>query len=342
MKNLHLKEKSSDSKKVFKTIRHSYLLWLFYFLKQHPLAVKKKLIVIVGPTAIGKTEIAIHVAKHFRTEIISADSRQFYWELKTGTAKPDEDELKEVPHHLINSISITDTYNVGTFETDALSCLDKIFGNHDSAVMVGGSGLFVDAVCNGLDELPESDPELRDELRALSDKEGIKGLQQKLAVLDPEYYSVVDQSNPHRLVRAIEICMLTGMKYSDLRKKEKKKRNFSVIKIGLDEGRENVYQRINNRVDKMIEEGLPEEAKRFYDRRHLNALQTIGYKELFDFFENKISLEEAVELIKRNTRRYAKRQLTWFRKDEEIKWFKPGELNDLIKFAEESIKSSAI
>jgi tRNA dimethylallyltransferase len=302
--------------------------------------VKKNLIVILGPTAIGKTNVAVKVAQHFQTEIISADSRQFYKELEIGTVKPGKEELKKVTHHLVNSISIKDSYDVGQFETDALFILDKIFTSHDAAVMVGGSGLFVNAVCDGLDQLPESNPALRNELKMLSVEKGIIALREKLSELDPEYYAAVDRSNPHRLIRAIEICLLTGMKYSELRKKEKKERNFSIIKIGLDDSREKIYQRINERVEAMIKEGLPDEAKKFYDERHLNALQTIGYKELFDYFEKKISLEEAVELIKRNTRRYAKRQLTWFKKDGEIKWFRPEELDEIIKFIEERIKLS--
>jgi tRNA dimethylallyltransferase len=296
---------------------------------------KKKLIVIVGPTAIGKTTVAIEIANHFHTEIISADSRQFYKELKIGTAKPGKKELKEATHHLINSISIEHSYNVGQFETDALACLDKIFSKHDVAVMVGGSGLFVNAVCHGMDELPDSDPALRNELKTLFNDKGIIALQKKLSILDPEYYEIVDRSNTHRLIRAIEVCLLTGMKYSDLRKKEKKQRNFSVIKIGLDDDRENVYQRINDRVDAMVKNGLIDEAKTFYAKRHLNALQTIGYKESFEFIEKKISLKEAVDLLKRNTRRYAKRQLTWFRKDTEITWFKPGEQKKIIQFISE-------
>ncbi len=300
---------------------------------------KKTLIVIVGPTAIGKTSVAMEVAKYFHTEIISADSRQFYKELKIGTAKPSEDELQKIKHHLVNSISIGDSYNVGQFETDALSCLDTIFTKHETAVMVGGSGLFVNAVCHGIDELPESDPELRNELKDLSVAKGIEALQEKLSQLDPEYYETVDRSNPHRLIRAIEICVLTGMKYSELRKKEKKLRNFTSIKIGLDDDREKVYRRINERVDDMLKNGLLDEVKQFYPDRHLNALQTIGYKELFEFIENKTSLEEAIELIKRNTRRYAKRQLTWFRKDDEINWFQSEQLKQMIDFVEEKIKS---
>jgi len=301
-------------------------------------SVNKILIVIVGPTAIGKTSVAIGIAEHFKTEIISADSRQFYRELNIGTAKPSEEELKKIKHHFINSLSIYDTYNVGQFETDALQCLETIFKKHDVAVMAGGSGLFVNAVCHGLDQLPESDSDLRDELNDLLNEKGIEALQKKLSDLDPEYFQTVDRSNPHRLIRAIEVCELTGMKYSDLRKKENKKRDFSVIKIGLDDDRDTVYQKINKRVDEMISNGLADEAKEFFSVRHLNSLQTVGYRELFDFMEEKISFPEAVDLIKQNTRRYAKRQLTWFRRDEEIHWFHPGNMIDIFKLIQERIK----
>lgn len=295
------------------------------------------MIVLVGPTAIGKTAVAIELAKHFQTEILSADSRQFYKELNIGTAKPSVDELKKVKHHFINSLSIYDSYNVGQFETDAINCLEKIFKKHDAAIIVGGSGLFVDAVCNGIDQLPESDTDLRNELKNLLEEKGIEALQKKLLKLDPDYYKKVDRSNPHRLIRAIEVCLQTGMKYSDLLKKEKKERNFFIVKIGLDDEREKIYKRINDRVDEMIKSGLPEEAKSFYSKRHLNALQTVGYRELFDFMEKKISFDEAVELIKRNTRRYAKRQLTWFRRDKEIQWFKPDEISEIVKFIKTKI-----
>lgn len=301
------------------------------------MSVKKTLIVIVGPTAIGKSAIAIKIASHFKTEIISADSRQFYKELNAGTAKPAPEELRQVKHHFINSLSIHDAYDVGQFEMDAIKCLGKIFNDHEIAVAVGGSGLFIDALCHGLDQLPESDPDLRNELKKLFHGEGIEALQGKLSELDPEYYHVVDRSNPHRLIRAIEVCLLTGMKYSDLRKKTKKKRDFTILKIGLDDDRLKVYRKINERVDAMIKNGLAEEAKIFHAWHHLNALQTVGYKEFFEYFEKRSSLEETVELIKRNTRRYAKRQLTWFRKDPEIKWFRPEEKNEIIEFLDSQI-----
>jgi tRNA dimethylallyltransferase len=291
----------------------------------------------VGPTAIGKTSIAIQLAEHFKTEIVSADSRQFYKELAIGTAKPSALELKTVKHHFIDSLSIHEDYNSGQFETDAIACLQKIFMNHDLALLVGGSGLFVNAVCHGMDQLPESDPDLRAELDTLLNEKGIKALQKKLSDLDPEYFRTVDQLNPHRLIRAIEVCMLTGIKYSELRKRQGKERDFSIVKIGLDEDREKVYERINRRVDVMMQNGLAEEAKKYFSQRHLNSLQTVGYRELFDFLEGKISFHKAVELIKRNTRRYAKRQLTWFRKDKEITWFQPDQISEIIRLLEQKV-----
>ncbi|MCX6291504.1 MAG: tRNA (adenosine(37)-N6)-dimethylallyltransferase MiaA [Bacteroidetes bacterium] len=299
---------------------------------------KKTLIVIVGPTAIGKTSLAIHLAEYFRTEILSADSRQFYKEMNVGTAKPTEAERKKIIHHFIDSLSIHDSYNVGQYETDALVCLRKIFDKQDTAVLVGGSGLFVNVVCNGMDQLPESNPELRNELRLSWNEQGIEFLQKKLLELDPEYYETVDRSNPHRLIRAIEVCLQTGLKYSELRKREKKERDFNIIKIGLDDDRDIVYERINNRVEEMMKNGLLKEAQQLFQLRTLNALQTVGYRELFDYMEKKTALEEAVALIRQNTRRYSKRQLTWFRKEEDIAWFRPNQEKEILEFINAELK----
>jgi len=300
--------------------------------------VHKFLIVIVGPTAIGKSSLAIELAKFFSTEIISADSRQFYRELNIGTAKPTPAELNEVKHHFINSLSIHDDYDVSRFEDDAIKCLEDLYKKNDVAILVGGSGLFVQAVCNGFDPLPESDQSIRSGLKKMLDEKGIESLQAKLEMLDPEYYATVDAHNPHRLIRALEVCLTTGMKYSELRKKINKPRSFIPVKIGLDDEREKVYQRINARVEEMIHNGLADEARKLYPLRHLNALQTVGYRELFDWMENKITFDDAVELIRQNTRRYAKRQLTWFRKDREITWFKPGEAAEIISFIRERMQ----
>ena len=279
------------------------------------------LINILGPTAIGKTSLSIKLARHFDTEIISADSRQFFKEMKIGTAVPEKEELEAVPHHFIQHISIEDQYSVGDFERDAIKKLDEIFKKKSIAVMVGGSGLYIKAVTEGLDEFPKVDPEIRKNLNNHLEEDGIDWLQKKLFVLDPEYYKTADVQNPHRLIRALEICIETGKPFSSFLNQEKPGRNFKKINIGLTAERETIYERINKRVDIMIEDGLVEEAKTLYARKDLNALNTVGYKELFDHFDGKTDLETAISEIKKNTRRFAKRQLTWFRKDPAIKWF---------------------
>ena len=293
---------------------------------------KKFLIVIAGPTASGKTALAIELALLLKTEIISADSRQFFKEMNIGTAKPTAGQLKKVKHHFINSLSVKEDYNAGAFETDALKKLEQIFSSHDVAILAGGSGLYIDAVCNGFDRLPEHDENIREELSVLFKTKGIRALQEKLKNLDSEYYNTVDLNNTHRVMRAIEVCLLTGKKFSELRSRSKANRNFSVIKIGLSVDRKILYERINERVDQMMRDGLLEEVKQLFMFRQYNALQTVGYKELFDHLEEKISLEEAVELIKRNSRRYAKRQLTWFKKDKEICWFPLEDKEKIVAF----------
>ncbi len=286
---------------------------------------KHTLIVIVGPTAVGKTSMAIQLAKSFKTEIISADSRQFYKELEIGTSKPSIQELKEVPHHLINSHSFTELVDAGTFERLALEKVKEISKNHEVVIVVGGSGLYIQSLCEGLDPVDVRDEELRAELTLKS----LAELQVQLQLLDPEYFAEVDIQNPQRLMRALEIIITTGKKYSEQRTGQKKEREFNIIKIGLTDDREILYDRINKRVDSMVQNGLEEEARKFESRKTYYTLQTVGYSEWYDYFEGKISREEAIELIKRNTRRYAKRQLTWFRRDQEIKWFNANEL-DLI------------
>lgn len=298
---------------------------------------KKFLIVIAGPTASGKTALAIELAQRQKTEIISADSRQFFIEMDIGTAKPTAEQLKEVKHHFVNSLSVKEDYNAGTFEADTLKKLDEIFARHDAAILVGGSGLYIDAICNGFDRLPEHDENIRVELSGLFKTKGIEALREKLKHLDPEYYSTVDLNNTHRVMRAIEVCLLTGKKFSELRTRKKAKRNFSVVKIGLSIERKILYERINKRVDQMMLDGLLEEAKKLFPLRNHNALQTVGYSELFAHLEGKISLEEAVELIKRNSRRYAKRQLTWFNKDKEIYWFNPDNKKEIFEFTKQKL-----
>ncbi|MCG9970281.1 tRNA (adenosine(37)-N6)-dimethylallyltransferase MiaA [Christiangramia crocea] len=298
------------------------------------------LINIIGPTAIGKTSLAIAVAKHFDTEIISADSRQFYKEMKTGTAVPETEELEAAPHHFIQHISVEEKYSVGDFERDAIKKLDELFRKRQVAVMVGGSGLYIKAVTEGLDDFPEVDPEIREKLNSHLEEDGIDWLQQKLFALDPEHYKNIDEQNPHRLIRALEICMATGKTFSSFLNKEKPGRDFKTISIGLTAEREIIYDRINKRVDMMIENGLVEEAKKLYPKRELNALNTVGYKELFQYFDGNTDLETAISEIKKNTRRFAKRQLTWFRKDPEIKWFEFDEdRQKIFNYLEEQINA---
>ena len=300
----------------------------------------KTLISIVGPTAIGKTSLSLELAKAFDTEILSADSRQFFREMKIGTAVPSPEELATAPHHFIQHISVEDPYSVGDFEKEALQKLEQLFQSHEKLVMVGGSGLYVDAVTKGLDEFPEIDPEIRLSLNKSFAEEGLPYLQQKLKELDPEYFSEVDIENPHRLIRALEVSLGTGKPYSSFRKKKTSQRSFNTLLIGLTAEREVIYDRINQRVDLMMEQGLLEEVKALAEKKHLNALNTVGYKEIFGFLEGKYSLEEAVAEIKKNTRRFAKRQLTWFRKNPDIHWFDfRTPAAEIITFAKE--KSSA-
>lgn len=298
----------------------------------------KTLIVVIGPTAVGKTAMAIEIAKHFKTEIISADSRQFYKELKIGVASPSEEELKSAKHHFIGNLSINDSYNVSKFETEALICIENIFVNNNHAVLVGGSGLYIDAVCKGIDDLPDPEENLREEIKENFKNQGIEYLRNQLKILDYEYYNQVDLANPKRLMRAIEVCLTTGKTFTSLRINQQKPRDFNIIKIGLELPRDVLYERINKRVDLMIEEGLEKEVKSLLSQKNLNALNTVGYKEIFDYLEGKTSFEFAIEKIKINSRRYAKRQLTWFKRDKEIKWFNPIETDKIINFIKSNNK----
>ena len=292
---------------------------------------KKYLIIILGPTAVGKTSLSIQLAKHFNTSIVSADSRQFYQEISIGTAKPTVMEMDGVTHYLINSISIHHEYNVGKYESDAMSIIQSLFKEKNLVILVGGSGLYIDAITKGFDELPEANQEVRERIKAIHNESGIEGLQSLLKELDSEYYSKVDLQNPQRMSRALEVCLTTGKTYTSFRKGTITNRAFEIIKIGVNTSREALYERINLRVDEMMKQGLLEEVKQVEPFKHLNSLQTVGYKELFDFLEGKIELTSAVDLIKQNTRRYAKRQLTWFRKDETITWFEPTEKEEIVK-----------
>jgi tRNA dimethylallyltransferase len=295
--------------------------------------ITKTLIVIAGPTAVGKTAAAIQLASFYKTVIVSADSRQFYREMSIGTAKPSRDELAAVKHYFINSHSITDTFTVGDYEKQCLELLYDLFQTHDKVILVGGSGLFIKAVCEGFDEFPDAEPSVRDKLNKEFEEKGISYLQEQLKIADPQYYEEVDLNNPQRIIRALQVYQSTGKRFSSYRKSKINKRPFNIIKLGLNLPREILYQRINQRVDLMIEQGLIDEVKSLLPFRHLNPLNTVGYSELFDYFDGKTDLNSAIELIKQNTRHYAKRQLTWFRKDKEIKWLiadKNNLVNDML------------
>ena len=298
----------------------------------------KRLVVIVGPTGCGKTALSIRLAEHFRAPIISTDSRQFYRGLPIGTAQPTAEELARAEHHFIASHELTDEINCGRYEVMALERLEELFRKHDTVVAVGGSGLYVRALCEGMDDLPEADEHLRADLMQRLEKEGVASLAEQLKTLDPTYYEVVDRQNPSRVMRALEVCLQTGVPYSSLRTGRRRERPFTIIKIGIDLPREELYGRIDRRVELMMEEGLEAEARAVYPHRALNALQTVGYKELFAHFDRAITKEEAVALIQRNSRRYAKRQLTWFRRDAEVEWYRPDDDEAMIRHIEACTK----
>jgi len=288
---------------------------------------KNKLIVVCGPTAVGKTSLAIELATYYKTEIISADSRQFYKELNIGTAKPSFNELSIIKHHFINNLSITDEYSSGSYEKEVLQLLNGWYKKNSKPVIIaGGSGLFIKAVCEGFDALPKIEEKIRNNLKTFFLKDGIKALQKKLEINDPHYYEIVDKNNPQRLIRALEVIKCTGKSYSSFLKKQPKPRFFDSVYIGLNIDRNLLYERINCRVDIMMESGLLAEVESLYNYKHLKALQTVGYTELFEYLDGKLNKEQAVALIKQNTRRYAKRQITWFKKIENMKWFEPQEL----------------
>lgn len=297
----------------------------------------KYLIVIAGPTASGKTATAIKIAKALDTLIISADSRQFYKEIPIGTAAPTNEELSEVQHYMIHNLNVEDKYDVADYEQDVLILLKKLFLTHNTVVMTGGSGLFIDAVCNGLDSIPDISEENRNKINELYKKGGLNALQNELQNLDPEYYNIVDKYNPRRMQRAIEVCYQTGLPYSSFRKNNVKERDFKVIKLALFWDRNELITRINKRVENMVRDGLIEEARKMYPKRQLNSLNTVGYKELFQYFDGKISLNEAIEQIKISTRQYAKRQMTWLRKNNDYQWFSINETSKMLEFINSEI-----
>ncbi len=297
----------------------------------------KYLVVVVGPTGSGKTSLSIDLAQHFAAPIISTDSRQFYRGLPIGTAQPTAEELAAAEHHLIACRQINDEFNCGAYEKQALECLEELFTKRDIVIAVGGSGLYIKALCEGLDQLPEVSDELRTELRERLSTDGMEPLLNELQSLDPIFYEQVDRQNPSRILRALEISKASGVPYSSLRSGAKQPRDFEIIKVGIDMPRDELYERINRRVDAMISQGLEAEARAVYPHRALNALQTVGYRELFDYFDGQITREEAIELIKRNSRRYAKRQMTWFRRDQQITWFPSPNADAVINHLEEQI-----
>ena len=297
----------------------------------------KTLVVLLGPTGVGKTELCLSIAEHFNIPIINADSRQIFSEIPIGTAAPTTEQQKRRKHYFVGTHHLTDYYSAAQFEEDVMNLSGDLFNQADIALMSGGSMMYIDAVCNGIDDIPTVNEETRELLRKRHEEDGLERLCEELRILDPEYYAIVDRCNHKRVVHALEICYMTGKTYTSFRRNEKKQRPFNIIKIGITRPREELYNRINNRVEEMIKNGLEDEARKVFPLAHLNALNTVGYKELFEHFRGNITLEEAIERIKCDSRRYCRKQLTWFRKDESIKWFTPNEIEEIIKFITELI-----
>src|SRR5574344_5037 len=298
----------------------------------------KTLVVLLGPTGVGKTELCLSIAEHFNIPIINADSRQIFSEIPIGTAAPTTEQQKRRKHFFVGTHHLTDYYSAAQFEEDVMNLSGDLFNQADIALMSGGSMMYIDAVCNGIDDIPTVNEETRELLRKRHEEDGLERLCEELRILDPEYYAIVDRCNHKRVVHALEICYMTGKTYTSFRRNEKKQRPFNIIKIGMTRPREELYNRINNRVEEMIKNGLEDEARKVFPLAHLNALNTVGYKELFEHFRGNITLEEAIERIKCDSRRYCRKQLTWFRKDESIKWFTPNEIEEIIKFITELIE----
>ncbi len=301
---------------------------------------KPVLIVLIGPTGVGKTELSLSIAEKYHTSIISSDSRQLYKDLKIGTAAPTHDQLKRVSHYFVGTLELTDYYSAAQFETEVLKKLEELFKANPVVVMTGGSMMYVDAVCKGIDDIPTVDKETRELMLHRYESEGLEQLCAELRVLDPEYYRIVDLKNPKRVIHALEICYMTGKTYTSFRTRNTKERPFQIIKIGLTRNREELYQRINQRVDEMIKEGLLEEAKSVYAYKHLNSLNTVGYKEIFNYLDGEWELPFAIEKIKQNSRIYSRKQMTWFKRDPEITWFHPAQAEEIMKFLEERINQA--
>lgn len=283
------------------------------------------LIVLIGPTGVGKTELSLRIAEHFHTHIVSSDSRQLYADLKIGTAAPTSQQLQRIPHHFVGTLQLTDYYSAAQYESEALAVLDDLFKQQDVVLLTGGSMMYVDAICKGIDDIPTVDADTRQLMLQRYEEEGLERMCAELKLLDPEYYKIVDLKNPKRVIHALEICYMTGKTYTSFRTQQKKERPFRIIKIGLTRDRAELYQRINRRVDQMIEEGLVEEAKAVYPYRHLNSLNTVGYKEIFKYLDGEWELPFAIEKIKQNSRIYSRKQMTWFKRDKDILWFHPDE-----------------
>ena len=292
----------------------------------------KTLIVVTGPTAVGKTELCLDIAEHYGIPIINADSRQIYRELKIGTAAPTEEQLRRVRHYFVGTLSINDYFSASMYEEQVIGLLNELFKTSDYALMTGGSMMYIDAVCNGIDDIPTVDEQTRAMLKQRYAAEGLEALCAELKILDPEHYEIVDKQNPRRVIHALEICKMTGKTYTSFRKNESKDRPFNIAKIVLNRDREQLYDRINRRVDEMMELGLLDEAQQLYDHRQLNALNTVGYKEMFSYLDGTWTLEEAIERMKGNTRRYARKQLTWFKKDTTAVWFSPDQKEEIINY----------
>lgn len=299
----------------------------------------KYLIIVTGPTGIGKTKLSIELAQYFSSEILSCDSRQIYKEMRIGTAVPSPEEISAVKHHFIGNVSIHDYYNVSQYEHEALALIDKLHQTNDTVILTGGTGLYIDAICKGIDIMPDPEPEIREELNQRFKKEGILSLQEELKILDLEYYEKVDLNNPARLIRALEVCKQTGKAYSSFRKTQDKERPFMTIKIALNMDRDLLYSRLNQRVDLMKEQGLLAEVKSLYKYKDLTALKTVGYRELFDAFDGDYSIEEGIERIKNSTRRYARKQISWIRRDKQYQWFEPDQLPEIIEYINQEIQN---
>lgn len=297
----------------------------------------KTLIVLIGPTGVGKTELSLRIAGHYHTSIISSDSRQLYADLKIGTAAPTQEQLQRVQHHFVGTLKLTDYYSAAQYEIEVLHLLDRLFQHQDTILMTGGSMMYVDAVCKGIDDIPTVDNETRQLMLERYENEGLEILCAELKLLDPEYYKIVDLKNPKRVIHALEICYMTGKTYTSFRTRSAKQRSFNIVKIGLTRDREELYSRINHRVDQMMEDGLLNEVKAVYPHKHLNSLNTVGYKELFKYFDGEWELPFAIDKIKQNSRIYSRKQMTWFKRDTDIRWFHPDQEEEILAYLEERL-----